>query len=248
MNSIFLKVWKKRSFELKAVVKLVFAALLGFCAFKLYFFWGYSIEVNLRTQREFNVAVSKAVNRALLLPDQHFKYPVVFFGQSKTPVPFCSLSEALEGGEKSYGTCQVAKAVELERCGTFLFDPGCRTIRVPEELWENNIIKKKIVYATLNVCDFLINVENSSEVLSNGVKADEEINLNYESYSELELSRIWNRAGCEKKQSDSIYQIDTVFVEICQIEETKRLQACNVVNVYKSILRDEKIGGHYVGI
>ena len=237
MKFRMLHIWSGRNFEIRVIAKLVLAALAIFFVFKTYFWGMYSLEVHLRGQREFNTAVSKAINRALLLQEQHDKYPIVAFGLSQIPVPYCTLSDILEGGVEVYQKCWVTMPIDLDRCGTFLFDPGCRAIKVPEELWENNIVRKKIIYAGLHSCDFLIGVDDLDMFFGRGFepRAEEnQVQFDYDSYSRFAHQSAWNRAGCAKNKTDAVYQVDTVFIENCQIVIVSGLQQCNLVSVYEA--------------
>lgn len=190
----------------------------------------------------YNGPVLAAIDRSLLLGQGFITQPVGNFSRSQNSiVPVCSINDLFEFPHRNYTKCTIAKTGDGDYCGKLLWDSNCRVIRVNQFFWKNAEIQKKLLYAALHPCEFLINMDEMDEVSFIKLTENSRERYQYQSRNFDTHKRIWKNSGCHQNNQASI-----VFFEIWEDEQLLTRNEKSLLTVYKATMRNNEIGGEYV--
>ncbi|WP_321393033.1 hypothetical protein [Emcibacter sp.] len=172
----------------------------------------------------------------------------------------CNLSEVKNFQPDDYGRCSVAGGGPA--CGYILPSIKCRKLYVRLDVWEYEDVRKKIIYASLHPCEFLVSKEVLDESFPNGQlhrpervgevdtsKLEKYESLSFRQKFDLRLRsgsrevsgkdshyKAWESAGCKN------HPIKWVYISVVTSLKDYR----EPLKVYKAVLRGRKIEGEYI--
>lgn len=210
---------------MKKLIKVGVILLSIFMIIMVYYWGRYSFGVHWHGHVHFNIPISKAVDRALILNGNHKQYPIILHYETPT---ICTAEELSEGGLEVYKSCWVSSAAKLDHCGSILYDPSCRAIKVPKKIWEHQDLRERIISAALNPCEYHFSYEETEKLLDRMRNGIPQKKL-YNNYGSTHGS-LWYRAGCAKEP------VNRIYIEICEMSASSSFRNCDVVDVYKATL------------
>jgi hypothetical protein len=193
----------KNKFTLAPLIRLLQDLVVPFILVAVVMYNMEAIQYSLKFIKDGNGRVTApvlaAVERALLLKPEHLDRPIGYvpriYGEVRR---ICDVEEMLNADSSNYAKCKIVVSGSALKCSFGLYIPECRSIEISNEVWSNEILRPKIMNALLNLCDFLIDVDEVDVVELEEAISNSTERYGYEASGIDRHRSMWEVARCSK--------------------------------------------------